>query len=485
MNNFKCYFLILLLIVQVSCRKFIEVPSPSNSLTSENVYADDATATAVLISLYSMLSAGSTTINTSTINTTALATGLTGDELTLYGGSANALTQLVQNYLNQISPGLPTIPASLSWYDLYSRLYNVNLAVERISNSTNLSKNVHQQLTGELLFLRSFIFFYLVNLYGDVPLTKTSDYRVNSRLPRAPVSKVYEQIISDLKQAVNLLGDNYVSADSKTKSVDKVRPNKWTATALLARVYLYTADWTNAEIQASLIINNPNYQLDSLNGVFLKNSSEAIWQLQPVNPGWNTWDAFVFVLPSTGPTANSSTDGHPVFLSDQVIQSFEDNDKRKLKWVDSITVNTPAGIGTYFFAYKYKSATLNAPLTEYLMVFRLAEQYLIRAEARAQQDKISDARSDLNAIRMRSGLPNTTAGDKQSLLNAIIHERQVELFTEWGHRWFDLKRTNRINEIMNTIAPLKGTSWNKNWELWPIPLYEIKQNPNLVQNPGY
>jgi len=119
------------------------------------------------------------------------------------------------------------------------------------------------------------------------------------------------------------------------------------------------------------------------------------------------------------------------------------------------------------------------------MVLRLAEQYLIRAEARAQQNNVGGAQSDLNTIRTRAGLPNTTANDKTSLLAAIIHERQVELFSEWGHRWLDLKRSGNLDAMMAVVAPAKGATWSSNWQWYPIPSYEIVQDPNLVQNPGY
>jgi hypothetical protein len=116
---------------------------------------------------------------------------------------------------------------------------------------------------------------------------------------------------------------------------------------------------------------------------------------------------------------------------------------------------------------------------------RLGEQYLIRAEARVQQNDITGAISDLNLIRKRAGLPGTLANDKASLLAAIMHERQVEMFTEWGNRWLDLKRTKSVDTIMNIVAPAKNTTWNSNWQWYPIPVNDIIQDPNLVQNDGY
>jgi len=96
-----------------------------------------------------------------------------------------------------------------------------------------------------------------------------------------------------------------------------------------------------------------------------------------------------------------------------------------------------------------------------------------------------DAQADLNAIRTRAGLPNTIASTQPALLTAIQHERQVELFTEWGHRWLDLKRTGNIDAVMTIICSQKGSSWSSYQQLYPLPLVDIQMDPNLVQNIGY
>jgi len=136
---------------------------------------------------------------------------------------------------------------------------------------------------------------------------------------------------------------------------------------------------------------------------------------------------------------------------------------------------------TYRYPYKYKSLTSGAN-AEYYTVLRLAEQYLIRAEARAQQNNIGGAQSDVSIIRNRAGLANTTANTQAALLLAIEQERWVELNCEWGHRWFDLKRTNRVNTV---IGALKPATWKSTAALYPIPSAEIGKNANLLQNPGY
>jgi len=468
--------------VQTGCKKLVAVDSPSNGLTSENVYTDDATASAVLISRYAGLGSNSP-LRAFSVNSIFLVSGLSADELALYGGGANGNTTLAQYYLNSLSAGISTNSSPSIWSDLYSNVYVVNLILERLAASRSLTPSVKQQLMGEAKFLRAFYYFYLVNLYGDVPLTTTSDYRADAVLSRSPQVQVYQQIIADLKDAQNLLTGGYVGADAKSSTIERLRPNKWAATALLARAYLYRQQWDSAELEATAVINNTGlYSLcPSLNNVFLKNSTEAIWQIQPVNPGWNTEDARIFILPPTGPTSNSSVTGYPVYLSSWLLDSFEISDQRRMDWINSVTAN---GI-TYYYPYKYKSATLNAPVTEYLMVLRLAEQYLIRSEARARQGNIGGAQSDLDTIRERARLPDISANDQASLLSAIMHERQIELFTEWGNRWLDLKRKGNLDIVMDSVATSKHTTWNSNWQWYPIPSYEIVQDPHLVQNPGY
>ena len=175
---------------------------------------------------------------------------------------------------------------------------------------------------------------------------------------------------------------------------------------------------------------------------------------------------------------------NPVYLSSFLLSAYEPGDQRRVSWVGSKTVGT----NTYYYPFKYESATFNTPVTEYLMVLRLAEQFLIRAEARAQQSNLSGAASDLNMIRNRAGLTNTTATTQADMLTAIYHERQVELFTEWGHRWLDMKRIGNIDAVMGGstgVCQAKGGTWNTDWQWYPLPLYDLQQDANLVQNAGY
>jgi len=453
------------------------VEPPFTGLSAGNVYTTDATAAAVLTDMYAEMSAQNTFLANQSISSISLFVSLGADELVLWYLNSQNLTGYYRNDL------LPSSQPNY-WNAIYPQIYASNSAIAGLSASTQLTPALKRQLLGEARFIRAFCYFYLVNMFGDVPLVLDLDYKVNALLPRAPVAQVYQQVISDLQAAQELLNVYYLQGDALTAypagSEERVRPTQWAATALLARVYLYTGDYVNAATEASKVIDHSTlYNLGPLDQSFLKNNPEAIWQLQPVRneAGSNTGEGRLFVLPAGGP--NNSE--HPVYLSQQVVHSFETGDQRKTNWVDSVIADGH----TYYYPYKYKIGNVAAPTQEYPTILRLAEQYLIRAEARAAQNDIAGAQNDLNIIRSRAGLPHTTASDKTTLLNAILQERRVELFTEWGHRWFDLKRIGQLDAVMQAVSPLKGSSWKPYQALYPIPQEDLNRDPNLVQNPGY
>jgi hypothetical protein len=123
-------------------------------------------------------------------------------------------------------------------------------------------------------------------------------------------------------------------------------------------------------------------------------------------------------------------------------------------------------------------------------LLRLSEQYLIRAEARTQLGQYTDAAADLNVVRTRAGLLNTTATDKATLTAAIEKECRTEFFCEWGHRWLDLKRWPGINNASLTradevLSVVKGAQWQSTDAFYPIPQTARNVNSTLTQNPGY
>jgi len=452
-KTWHVFLTIVIFCLFTSCKKFVEIGPPATQLVSATVFTTDVTATAAITGIYSTMvsSSGNFTSGSQSI---ASLTGMTGDEFINYVNT----TVVGEFYTNSLDP---TNANNLSlWEEFYRYIYDANAVLEGLSNSTGVTASTKQQLQGEALFIRSFCFFYLTNLYGDIPLITTTNYLVNDVAGRIPQSKVYQQIVTDLLNAQNLLSDSYVTTD-------RIRPNKSTATALLARVYLYTQDWQDAATQATAIINDSQYSLTTLSNAFLKDNSEAIWQIQPIFPSYDTFDGSTYILSTTPLT---------VSLTNQLVNSFESGDNRKTSWVGSIVV----GNNTYYFPYKYKVKTGTG--NEYYTVFRLAEQYLILAEAMAQLNNIPGSQNALNAVRNRAGLANTVASTTATLLPAIAQERKVELFAEWGHRWLDLKRTN---SAITTLSGDKGVTLQAFAQLYPIPQADINNDPNLTQNTGY
>lgn len=484
-KTYKVLSLSFLIIVFCACKKLVEVDGPATSVSSKDIYNNDATAIGALTYFYADLSSGFLT-DPGSLNSVSCITGLSGDELTYYNlAGNNTLSKYFENALTSSA-----IIGSDYWTETYRKLYQVNAAIEGLTLSTSLNQSVKRQLLGEAKFLRAFYYFYLVNLYGDVPLVLSTDYTENALIAKTPKTKVYEQIVQDLKEAQILLSEQYLRGDAVTSYPngveERIRPTKWAATALLARVYLFLKEWSNAESQVTSILQNTaQFGLVDIDEVFLKNNKEAIWQLQPVRLGYNTMDGDLFVIPAEGPSFM-----HPVYLNTTLINSFEMGDKRREKWTGKVVVDG----NTYYYPLKYKliySSAIGNPVSEYPSILRLAEQVLIRAEARAQQGNLSGAMSDVDLIRVRSNLrPFQEIGPnigKDVLIREILKEKQIEFFSEWGHRWFDLKRTGAIDQIMSIVTPQKanGGIWKSYQQDYPIGQNELRNNPNLVQTPGY
>lgn len=452
----KRSFLFVTCISCAACKKFIQVPPPVTQITTENVFTSDATATAAVVGLYTQIM-GNGFYFLNGANT--LYPALSADELIKTAPDIN-----IDAFTNNAIPPESSIISNDLWGKSYNYIYQANACLQALATSKQLSDATRKQLMGEMQFTRALCYFYLVNLFGDVPLVLTTDYNNNASLPRTPQADVYKQVINDLKSAENLLGKDYVSSK-------RARPNKFAAIALLARVYLYQHDWNNAETEAGKVIGSGMYNLvTDLNQVFVAGSHEVIWQLIPVIPGLNTEEGATFI-----PYAASLLPNY--VLTASLLASFEPGDNRKTAWLNSTVIN---GMPYYYpFKYKVRGST---QVTECNIVLRYAEQYLIRAEARAQQNNIPGALEDINMIRQRAGLPPLTGITTQAkCLEAIAHENQIEFFAEWGHRWLDLKRTGQATNVLGT----EKQNWQPTDTLYPIPFAEIQSNIALIQNEGY
>ncbi len=449
----------------LSCEDFIEVEAPDNKLVQDVVFSSDATAKSAMTGIYNQLYQSE--FSGGHFSSVTLLSGLSGNNIK---NLSTYFPEWMEFEHHEVQPSNSNV--LYLWSSAYNSIYMCNAMLEGLSDSTNISSDLKQQLEGETRFVRAFTYFYLVNLYGDVPLVLSTDYNKNRLARRDPVTEVYLQIIEDLELARQLLSTDYLDGE-------RTQANSFAATALLARAYLYLENWQQAEIYSSTIIDETSaYELLSdLNEVFLANSKEAIWQISPIGEGGfmtQTNEGSLFVI---DPVSYYSTFFQ---LNENVPEVFEEADRRIENWIG---FNPPRDA---FFPNKYKIQYSNSfPITEYSMVLRLVEQYLIRAEARAHMGDLKGAIEDLNMIRERAGLPllaETDPGISQdSLLDLIFEERRKELFAEWGHRWFDLKRSGRAEDVLGADNP----NWESTDLLYPIPEEERRKNPNLSQNPGY
>lgn len=461
LSHIKLFLVVAILLESLSsCKKLVNIPEPKNTVTTNETFNTSANATSAVTAIYSKMS--SSTLSYSNGATTIYA-GLAADELSTIGGGG------AEFQINEIAVDNGVVQ-SVFWSNAYFTIYQANAVLDGLNSSSALPATIKKQLTGEAKFLRAFAYLNLVNLFGDVPLSLSISWETSSLLPRTSTDKVYEQIIADLKDAESLLPSNYDFSNG-----ERIRATSWAAMALLARVYLYRGNWQEAFSLSNAVIANASlYSLPSdLNQVFLANSPEAILQLQPPNAyPYATVEGNAIVPPDTFSSANFT-------LTDQLLNDFEPGDLRRANWVGTTDFS-----GTYYyFPYKYKVyVDPSSTVTEYYMLLRLAEQFLIRAEANYNLGKLTEAIADLNVIRNRAGLtPLDNSLTNDQVQQAIVHERRIELFAEFGHRWFDLKRTHQATTV---LQPLKST-WTPAAELWPIPFSELRADPNLTQNPGY
>lgn len=452
LNSIKPGFIIAAAVALFSCKRYVEIPTAPSQLSPAGAFSSDASATSAALSMYSYY------YTTNSIGYFGLCGSLAADDIQYTGTT----TALIEFNLSQVTTTNSTLLDYL-WSYPYSVVREANQVIIGVNNATAITPAVKSQLTGEAKFFRALYLLNLVNYFGPVPLPLNETELNNALLLRADTAAVFAQIIADLKDAEALLPGAYVSAL-------RARVNKYAAAALLARAYLYQKDYANAEAEATKVIDatDISYSLPVDSLAFVNTSPEIILQIA-TQYGYSQFG---------GNYRTSLATAVPLYvLNPAIANSFEVGDTRRRDWVDSVTANSIK----YYKIRKYKLASANAG-NEYDVILRLAEQYLIRAEARAQQNNLSGAQADLNVIRKRAGLANTNAVAQADLLAAVAQERKVELFGEMSHRWFDLKRTNQANAVLSALKP---ATWQPTAILMPIPLSQIQANGNLTQNSGY
>ena len=340
------------------------------------------------------------------------------------------------------------------WAKMYDGINVANNVIIKVPTIENMTAEEKDIALAELYFVRALNHFNLTRYYGAIPLKLEPTSGVsNLDAPRVPVSEVYAQIITDL----------IFAAENLPNSRSKIRGSKFAAKALLARVYLYQGNYQQAEEMASDVINNGGYTLlNNYADIFEDETAESIFEIAFSQLERNRIAEYNFPK-----SLNGRREVEP---SESLLAAYEQNDERfegSIAFAENLA-----------YAIKYDDLNLGA---ENFIVIRLADMYLIRAEALAKGSApdINQIQTDINAVRTRAGLSGITFSSIDQLISTIEKERRVEFAFE-GQRWFDLVRTGRAIDVLGNVT-------NINQTLFPIPFEELQTNndPGMVQNPGY
>jgi hypothetical protein len=436
---------LFLLLVTASCNT-LDV-QPFQQLPDDRAITDAGSARAALLGTYSSVQ------NYYQLNYPVLGY-LPGDNVR-FNGTLNQFNQIDQNALSA-----DNVIITETWTQIYQAINSANNVLAALPNLTDplLTAGEKNQLLGEAYFIRALGYFDLGRGWGGVPLVlKPTRSAADGRgIKRSTLAQTYDQVLDDLTEAERLLPDG----------ATRNRAVRNTAQALRARLHLYRAQWPDAETYATQVLASPNYRLVTPYRAFSAapfGSAESVLELTysiaDQNNQWNNW------YPSAlgGQYTLQPT---PEFTT---LVNRPDAGGNRNTLLSTVRV----GATDFVYGNLYNRA---AQRDDPAYVIRLAEVYLIRAEARAWQRKLTEALADLNAVRSRAGLTPATATTAETLLLAIENERRVEFAFE-ADRWFDLVRTGRAGAVL-------GITDQQKW-LFPIPFNDIAADPDLVQNPGY
>jgi len=446
----KIIFLLFALSFTImSCNKVLDV-KPTDSVAAEDAIKDKVGVEHALIGSYNALQA------TGLYYLNAIIVGdVAADNLT-HTGTMMEYGQIESKPIpaeNSIVEGM--------WSGAYNGINCVNNILVQLPGIGDITPAESDQYEGEALFIRALLHYYLATYFGGVPIqTQPTLDLSHIDIARNTLAEVYDQVVTDLTIAKTKL--------SKTKVVG--RANTYCASALLAKVYLSKFQLTNDQPSSALaiawsdtVISKGGYSLANYSSLFdpkITNSSESILEIVYDVQNNNRFLAQYFF-------SRELLGRYEVAPENELIQSYEPADTLRLAATVAYDVNKQP------YGFKYSDV---AGGTDHVYVFRLAEMYLIRAEALAYSNgDIASIQTDINTVRNRAGLANTTASTIPDLKLAIENECRHEFAFE-GHRWSDLVRTKRA-------VPILGI--DEKYTLFPIPLSEKQTNNLMVQNPGY
>lgn len=456
------------------CKKYLDL-EPKNSTYDEVFWVNGSNVQKALSGSYSMLRSAFQQDRSYFI-----VGDVAADNFAL-GGDFWNYTSFIQNGNFNFGYAPYLEPTLWNWSRFYSVINQCHLIIENTSripvDKFTGGEAQQKQLEGEARFLRAYVYFYMQRVWGNVILTTESlkDPQNVPELPRAEEEEIFSFIIADLEKAIELLG----AAENKALA------SKGAGQALLAHVHAWNHDYVQAEKYASDVINSGQYELEGITDyqdIWRGGSSESIFELNMLfDAVSNEATAGFFNIFLTEPYIKNKGLNSTWSLSDYVTgELFDEEDDR----FDAV-VETASG-GTRSILTKYSGVDYydaNNPETyvvsNNLVLFRMADIILLRAEARFKNGNEAGALADLNLIRERAGL-EPSAQQGPALFNEIFDERRRELIGE-GHTKFDMIRMEQLQRLFPDAysdARIAAKGYH-----WPLDMRQLlPQAPLLTQN---
>jgi starch-binding outer membrane protein, SusD/RagB family len=493
------------IVALVSCSKSFSERVPINAPTDANFWNTESEAIGSISGSYALLRTA--------LNEMGMSYYYYGDAATdefaarTNGEDYPAITQIQWQTFVAPSQVFRALIKLRRWDNFYRAIDQQNRCIKYIpgiavEKFTSIDKQAAKNtLLGEAYFLRAFTYFYMSRVWGDVPLlTETAvDAAKEPNIPRTAQAQVLDQCIKDLQEAIKLLP--YVTSASVNRPV---RANRGTCFALMAHLYAWKGEYDKVIPAADSVINNGGYTFvsratkASYISMFKGNSSEGIFEIAQ-----NSTSEASILTANYGDINNNiaartlktpyllTITGNSLFTLDvgTVNALFPGNadtvDLRRKNGFDFLGTTDPICIKYSNIVYAGANNTL--PLsTNNIIVFRLADIKLLKAEALAATNKPGDARTIVNEIRTLSAQVATTATDA-NMFEAVIEERGRELFLE-GHRFYDLVRLGRKTGILKfngsgTIIRMDASQFQAGKYYWPVEPILMSLNPLLAQTP--
>lgn len=375
-------------------------------------------------------------------------------------------------YRWQTDPGIGEVTGAWAAYAYgVDRANRIIAAAEKLTGKDAAEEALKNRIKGEAIGIRAFCEFQVLINFAEnlesgslgVPYSFKSEIQKPARLT---VGEVFGHINNDITTALGLIPASFD---------DRTRMTQLGLYALQARMALYQKNWDLAISASTKVIDAlPLATQTQYPGIWTDNSdAEVVWKHKRTSGQSRIGDRFY----------DRSLGKIMYGVSNELRSLFSATDVRY--------ESTVAELGSNRYAVgKYIGGNANEPNLADIKIFRVAEMYLIRAEAYAEKNEVGLGAADLNELRAAriTGYSDENFGSKESLINAVLLERFKELAFE-AHRMHDLRRkllpvTRNPEDAVNALGAVLLNPTDKAY-YWPIPADEILANENMIQNPAY